>query len=351
VTPTEAVAAEAAGGDRRRAEREPSPAFGLRRSYFTEKWTFFCMKMGRLVALYCFVVVATALAKAEPVAKQLSSSARTGDLLPPADQWNSLPKEAGEIHTLSISSDGHEEEGSGDDDDDDYYWDDDDYYELGSGHGRWDWGDEDDLETEKTSKGEKTVQPTATVAPVDDIHFEEENNGHNSSRASDTLYEYYNEFYDEHDYEEDGIDLDNEEYDDDDDNDADYESVAPTIGAGDKSEGSIDNGDNNKLPEAAQLPILRASHIYVMLASAIISFALGFGLFLLCRRSAFAKEEKRRHTGPFLVTDHRKAAAAHPTPIVKSYQKVPTSTREYMDPPGYHSTVDMTGKSKKPLLA
>jgi len=290
------------------------------------------------------VVGFAALSTAEPEAKLAGRD--QGDLLPSADQWNRLPKESGATRARSrtmATDDGEEdedEEGSGDDDDDedgDYFdEDDDDYYdELGSGDSQWDFENADEkLKTEKTEGKEKTVKPSPSD---DDIHFEENNH------ADGALYEYYNELYDEKDYEDDGIDLDG----------GDYDSARPTAGDG---IGGADENDDDK-QTAVPLPVFRLSYLYVMLASGVVSFALALLLFLFCRRSALARQEKRRQAGgPFVVSDHRRPAAAQPTPIVKNYQRVPTSAREYLDPPPrYHATVDMSQAhkshpSEKPLL-
>jgi hypothetical protein len=317
--------------------------------------------MGRIVAFFCLTAL-LASAAADPAAKVSSRGNQHdehegGDLLPPADQWNNLQKEAEQSRTETKANLDHE--GSGDDDDDDdYYWDDDDdYYDLGSGDGLWKWND---LKKEKTNANEEAVE-AAPAAPADDIHFAEDKHHHNSQSPScnhdDALYEYYNELYDQHDYEEDGIDLDSsdeddddddedsDEYDDDDD-DADYESAAPTVGSSDREEA-------DEQPKAAPTPVFRLSYLYVVLVSGLVSFVVALGLFFLCRRSALAREKKRKGGGPFVVSDHRvaAAAAAQPTPIVKSYQRVPTSAREYLEPPPpprYHASVDMT--SQKPLL-
>jgi len=295
------------------------------------------------------------LASAKPGAKQ-SPFINNGDLLTPVVQWNSLPKEAGEIREQPISNNDDLNEGSGDDEDDEG----DDYLDeslrpSGSRYGQWDLDKQSNLKLEKTATN-GVVKPE-NKAMVDSFHFKGDSNSRQSAgvEESDPLYEYYNDYYDEHDYQEDGIALNTDEYNDS--NGLDFKFVSPTFGSEDKSLQGDLNYPGKKIREKVPLPFFRGSYLYVMLVSAVISFTVAMGLFLLCRCSAMAGKQKKKGTGLFLVSDRHMAASPRPSPIVKSYQKVPTSAREYLDLPGppvhYSPALDPippVGQSKKPLL-
>ncbi|TRY80120.1 hypothetical protein TCAL_14826 [Tigriopus californicus] len=105
------------------------------------------------------------------------------------------------------------------------------------------------------------------------------------------------------------------------------------------------------------LPVMSTYLLYVMLATAIISFFLGITLFFLCRKSALERRAKKKMV-PFVVsssTHHygQSATIYQPcstnSPIVKNYQRVPTSTREMLQS---STIVEMPHKSalENPLL-
>ena len=205
------------------------------------------------------------------------------------------------------------EEGSGDadyfydDDDDDDHHHHDSFGFEGSGEEQ---EDEDDasLNVQLVSKAKENESKN------NDITFEDEHpnidiggeNGSKKEDDDDLLYEYYNEYYEE-------------EYDDD-KNDEDEEE-------GDK-DGQVhvliieDEG-------AAESPFFKMSYLYIMMASAILSFVLVLLSVILCRRWRMERRRKQiaqsRQGGPyFLPSNPADSFKSHGGPIVKNYQRVPS---------------------------
>lgn len=171
------------------------------------------------------------------------------------------------------------DEGSGDYEDDDDYYDEEDYYEDYEGSGL--------LKTTEIEK--KPVK----VTPDSDFHFEEKT----TEADDDLLYEYYNEIY-EGDLDDDYIK----------ELEQDLEEKVPI---------ETHSADKKNW-------ILQPSYIFLMLSSALISFAVFILAFILCRRSALEKQ-KKQNLVPFVVSSRDFSLS---TPIVKNYQRVPTSTKE-----------------------
>ena len=261
-------------------------------------------------------------------------------------------------------------EGSADREDDEDYIDedDDDYDDEGSGQYAYDdeeaelIPDEDDTPSSSSSSSRTTEFPPfgsseteleeLENAIIDDFHFDD--SGKKSANDDGELYEYYSEEY-EPDYDDD--DEDDDAYDDEDEksNKVLYraESDIVVTAASDES----DSGS------------FELSYLYIMLASAFVSFALALATFFLCRSRSLAERQrmrmKRGSTSaamasmgqPFTVITPPTAAQFRQSSIVKSYQRVPTSTREFLEapPPAYSATtatIDMAAaeQNREPLL-
>lgn len=261
------------------------------------------------------------------------------------------------------------EDGSGDDDnddedddenyddDDEYDYDEDDYdeddYESSGAMGQWDEDDDEEKEDGELEKitedkdesidldDEELDSPSKKSDPESDIHFEEDLADTKES-DDDLLSEYYDEEY-EPDYYE------NEDYK------KDWvikEEIRPEIHAtgiptrplgGDSSDTSLDS------LFAKFFHQFKLSYVYIMLASAFVSFALCLAMFFLCRRSALERERMNAKLVPFVVSDPRNH---RPSPIVKNYQRVPTSTKEFMVRGEETRVVEMPSQHgpNKPLL-
>jgi len=211
------------------------------------------------------------------------------------------------------------EEGSGwdedeyDDEDYDYDEDDEDYYE-----------DDDDMEFGSGDDQILHELPKATEEAKlipdnhqEDLHFAEDKKKNSDDvEDSDLLYEYYNEL------------LFGE---DDQDEDLDYlDEVEKDLGS------SLDN-DNVKItknPKDTETEKgtwnLQPSYIFLMLTSALITFAIVVLAFILCRKSMLSRQHKK--SMPFVISSVNSHNHHHQknSPIVKNYQRVPTSTKELM---------------------
>jgi len=74
---------------------------------------------------------------------------------------------------------------------------------------------------------------------------------------------------------------------------------------------------------------LDTAHILIMVGSAFISFGVVMMIFFVCRRSLESRQkEKSVASMPFVLSSPR--FDTKKAPIVKDYQRVPTSTMEYM---------------------
>jgi len=262
-------------------------------------------------------------------------------------------------NTLKAATDVEVEyEGSGDNEDDEDYLDDDDYDDEGSGYVYDD--EEADLIPDEEKPSRKTEYPPfgssedelgkKENAVDDDFHFDE--SGKNSANDEEgELYEYYSEDY-EPEYDDDDDEYD-EEYEDERSNNNRVlyraESDIVVTAASDESDsGSLD-----------------LSYLYIVLASAFVSFALALATFFLCRSRSLAERQRVRMKQqsamamgagqPFTVITPPTAAQFRQSSIVKSYQRVPTSTREFLEapPPAYSATtIDMAAEqqNREPLL-
>jgi len=284
------------------------------------------MKMFKTTVFLCIVTVLFSSGAVEAKAEAKISAAKPFQ----AEQNLKLYQKSMETTQLD------HQEGSGDDydddydedDDDDYYYDDDDEY---SGDDDWLESDPADVEAELIPDHDHS-----------DFHFKEDHvakDNEDIDDDDDLLYEYNNEYYYEEDY------LDQVEQDLESSNDADDEVIVTV-----KQDDPISNGDPIKY-------IFQPSYIFLMLTSALISFAIFILAFILCRRSV-QRQHKKNHMVPFVVSsrDFTSTTAtssskySSSSPIVKNYQRVPTSTKELMQ---HSSVVEMQmnqNQSERPLL-
>jgi len=84
-------------------------------------------------------------------------------------------------------------------------------------------------------------------------------------------------------------------------------------------------------PEAEQAEeiLLETSQIFIMVGSAFVSFAIFMLAFFLCRRMVATKKEKQQI--PFSVAPERRVLKE--SNIVKDYEKVPTTTKQFLQHP------------------
>jgi len=75
--------------------------------------------------------------------------------------------------------------------------------------------------------------------------------------------------------------------------------------------------------------IFETSQIFIMVGSAFVSFAIVMLTFFLCRRMVAKKQDKKRI--PFSVPTERRGLKE--TSIVKDYEKVPTTTKQFLQQP------------------
>merc|ERR1719400_1485510 len=152
----------------------------------------------------------------------------------------------------------------------------------------------------------------------------------------DLLYEYYNEYYDE-------------------DDDYLYE-VEKDLANGEEIV-TVTKVWNEVDSDLEAKSIFHPSYIFLMLSSALISFAVFTLAFILCRRSR--RSQNKKQMVPFVVTtqdftlpSHTKAGS---TPIVKNsyYQRVPTSSnpKELMQIQNSAAPLEaVLTETQKPLL-
>lgn len=249
------------------------------------------------------------------------------------------------------------EEGSGDDLDlddedyddlDEYDYDDDDYY---------DDDDDDDLDEEGSGdddlilpveKDENSVKLMPDDKDNNDFVFAEDNNNNGGNKNGnkiddkDLLYEYYNDLI----------------YDDDDDDD-DYYPNEDDLKAIEKD---LDNEIilDRDVKVDSMIPTdqtgaagyaFRPAYVFLMLASALVSFAFFTLIFILCRRSMFQPQQK-----VFTMSGGYGLVPTKSSPIVKNPNKTPKPTKDmlnlnYVPPPMSTSTVEMGHTdTQKPLL-
>jgi len=215
------------------------------------------------------------------------------------------------------------DEGSGEDIDEDDYddYDDDDYFyddEYPSGDSEW-------------LPHEDSAEIKAELIPDDpkesDFHFKEDHDTDKNKNYDDLLYEYDNEYY----YEDNDDYLDQVEQDLESEN----QEVIVTKQAEQDLTGRF---------------IFQPSYIFLMLTSALISFAIFILAFILCRRSA-QRHQKKTHMVPFIVSPTDFTSSKHySSPIVKNYQRVPTSTKELMQHSSVVEMMQNQNQSERPLL-
>lgn len=78
--------------------------------------------------------------------------------------------------------------------------------------------------------------------------------------------------------------------------------------------------------EQSEQIIIETSQIFIMVGSAFVSFAIFMLSFFMCKRMIARKQEKKRI--PFTVAPEKKVVKE--SSIVKDYQKVPTTTKEFL---------------------
>lgn len=241
-------------------------------------------------------------------------------------------------------------EGSGDDldlddDDDDYDldeydYDDDDYYD----------DDDDDLDEEGSGdddlilpieKDENSVKLMPDDKDNNDFHFDDDNHGGKNGNKiddKDLLYEYYNDLI----------------YDDDDDDDyswddEDLKVIDQDLGNEILEEVKVDSIPTDQTGAAGYA--FRPAYVFLMLASALVSFAFFTLIFILCRRSMFQPQQK-----VFTMSGGYGLVPTKSSPIVKNPNKTPKPTKDmlnlnYVPPPMSTSTVEMGHTdTQKPLL-
>ena len=239
-------------------------------------------------------------------------------------------------------------------DDDDYY--DDDLDEEGSGN------DEDLILPVEKDENSVKLKPDSNDDDNNDFVFEDDftkKNKDNKIDEKDLLYEYYNDLI----------------YDDDDDDD-DYYIDDEDLKVIDQDLGSVSgrgNGENfvksedNVIVDSIEIDqntgaagggilggyAFRPAYVFLMLASALVSFAFFTLLFILCRRSMFQPQQKVfTMSGGYGLVPTKSSS-----PIVKNPNKTPKPTKDmlnlnYVAPPQMStSTVEMGHTdTQKPLL-
>ena len=239
-----------------------------------------------------------------------------------------------------------EEEGSGDDDDyeddedydeDEYDYDEDEYdYEEGSGDDDvLNFGEDDLLPI--SSKEVNVPLEADDNDKSDDFHFVEDKINHKKVSKDDFLYEYYNDLLYGNEDDEYLQELEQ-------DLGKDFMNVDNTIVEEDVIVTETTENGNGI--------VIRPAYISLMLASALVSFALFTLMFILCRKSMLERQQKQKSV-PFVVTSGSSSSrysAKHSTPIVKNYQRVPTSTKEMMLKQQSNVELGITSDTQKPLL-
>ena len=312
------------------------------------------MRTLNLFVLLCLVGLSTAKLRSSSEGDS-SSSVNDHSKILNEDDFKKLEKEFLEEEKEAEQDDEDEDtidvDGSGDDEDDEDdedYDDDEEYDEDEYDDEEEDYessGDEDDEDLEKIADEDEEDEinldegSLSTRKHEDEFHFEEDLD-ETKATDDDLLSEYYDEEY-EPDYYE------NEDYKND---WVIKEEIRPEVHAGmpthptsgEKHDVSLDGLVTKFFTQ------FKLSYIYIMLASAFISFALVLAMFFLCRRSALERQRMNAKLVPFVVSDPR---TMRPSPIVKNYQRVPTSTREFMGGSGDTRVVEMPASHpSKPLL-
>jgi len=205
-------------------------------------------------------------------------------------------------------------------------------------------GDLDDIdvdESEGSGEEEEVVQmiPDKVEEKIEaldkDFHFTEKDDG--------PLYDYYHDVKDKDNYDYvDTYEYDEDDYDDDDEYDEDYDEDYPRGNKGgidqesvlilDKTPQSSNieivgrRNEEPKKPLDKNTSLFETSHILIMAGSALVSFGLVMFAFFMCRR---AMDNKKQKATAFVLPPPR-ATKATTSPIVKNYQRVPTTTKEFL---------------------
>jgi len=232
---------------------------------------------------------------------------------------------------------------------------------------------------DRQNNNPSTPNPLSKPTEDEDLHFaDDEDTGNDLNLSEDDdkvktsdknngiLYEYYNEFFkeDEEDYEEE--DLHSQEEEDS------RETFATKDRTGPSRKETI---SSNNIP--SYLAKLTTSHYLLMAASALISFILFTIAFIVCCHQRRQSAQKKKFGNmPFVIDSNFLAKSSqkshHPsnfvvnssTSIVKNYQRVPTSTKEFLSSDSKstscsglenpHHLPDFmeggNGETKKPLL-
>jgi len=205
-------------------------------------------------------------------------------------------------------------------------------------------GDLDDIddidveESEGSGEEEEVVQmiPDKVEEKIEaldkDFHFTE--------KDDDPLYDYYHDIKDKDNYDYvDSYDNDEDYYDDDDEYDEDdYEYPGgKKVGIDQESVLILDQKPNieivdrrneePKKPLDKNTSLFETSHILIMAGSALVSFGLVMFAFFMCRR---AMDNKKQKASAFVLPPPRATKASATSPIVKNYQRVPTTTKEFL---------------------
>jgi len=230
-----------------------------------------------------------------------------------------------------------------DEDDDDDYYDDDDEYDYEEGSGDLDLELEDDYDNDIDLIVENEEKVNVIPDEKNDLYFEEEKNKAKKVKKNkkkpaddmDLLYEYYNEQY----------------YDEDDDY---LYEVEKDLANGEEIV-TVTKVWNEVDSDLEAKSIFHPSYIFLMLSSALISFAVFTLAFILCRRSR--RGQNKKQMVPFVVTTQDftlpSNTKSNSTPIVKNsyYQRVPTSSNPKelaISQPGALEAV--LTETEKPLL-
>jgi len=241
-----------------------------------------------------------------------------------AEQNFNLLKQFGHVEESKLESDLLDEGSGWDDDDEDYdedYYDDEDdeYYDdddFGSG--------DDQLLHQETFKTESKAK--LTPDQDSDLHFSDD-----KKAKSEILYEYYNELL----------------YGDDEDDMAYLDEVEKDLSEVNDNVKITKNNDSEKSPNWN----LQPSYIFLMLTSALITFAIVVLAFILCRKSMLSRQ-KNKKSMPFVIshTSGHVIQNQKSSPIVKNYQRVPTSTKELMQQQQPQMAEMGLSETQKPLL-
>ena len=108
------------------------------------------------------------------------------------------------------------------------------------------------------------------------------------------------------------------------------------------------NEDSEKSPTNWNL---QPSYIFLMLTSALITFAIVVLAFILCRKSMLSRQKNAKQM-PFVISHGSSGVIQNQksTPIVKNYQRVPTSTKELMQQQQPQMAEMGLSETQKPLL-